>query len=510
MAASAFRVLLVSFLCNIGFCVSAVMAEAQGVIVQYHPWISVPQARNTAVVTPNRHVEHVDRFFDNSVGSRVQMNALLERYRADTRVAFVEPNHLGRFTDVPASLSTPTDPSYTNQWWAEAVFARAGWAISTGAQITVAVIDTGVDLAHPDLVQNLRTDGFNFGGGFSDVTDLNGHGTAVAGLIAASCYNGVGGCGLAYGAKILPIKVNGGNSSTFDSATLAQSIRYAVQKGAKVINLSLTVDEQTQTVAGAIDEAVAAGVVVVAAAGNSTGAVQFPGNHPGVIGVAAIDANRSLFANSSRGPEVAIAAPGVNIVTTLLGGTIGSTGSGTSFAAPIVSAAAAQMLSLAPGLSPSRVKSLLERASQPLNGLPFGVLDSGAVLYGLLPDLIFALHSATQGSSGYSNVAFQVPATGGGVDLYFAIHTPWGEYSLGADGNWQPTGFMSGLATIANYDAEHPLGGLLYGPGGVFQALSIAALPVGEYRFSAAAVNRSTSQRVGPVLTSQLTILSPQ
>ena len=110
-----------------------------------------------------------------------------------------------------------------------------------------------------------------------------------------------------------------------------------------MINLSLTVAEQTQTVAEAIDSALAAGVVVVAAAGNGGGAVAFPASYPGIIAVSSVDESGRLVSSANRGPQVAVLAPGVRLVSTRLGGGSGTIADGTSYAAPLVSGTVAQL-----------------------------------------------------------------------------------------------------------------------------------------------------------------------
>ncbi len=294
-----------------------------------------------------------------------------------------------------------------------------------------------------------------------------------------------------------------------DSATLAQSIRYAVQQGAQIINLSLTVDAQTQTVATAIDQALAAGVVVVAAAGNSSAGVQFPGNHPGVLAVAGSGMAGELDPVSSRGQQVTVAAPGIGLVSTQLGGGTGVAGSGTSFAAPLVSAAAAQMLALDVRLSSQSIKTILAQSSKPLAGQAFGILDVNAALYAMLPDLVASPQNIAQGSNGWLEIAFQVPATGGAADIFFSIETPWGEYSLAADGTWQPGGFKLGLPAIAGYQAPKSVGGKLYGVGGIFPPLPMSDLALGQYRLKAGAFASGTSQPLGPDLNSTITVRTP-
>ena len=167
--------------------------------------------------------------------------------------------------------------------------AASAWTQITGGDVTVAVVDTGVDLAHRDLAPNLWTNpgevpgngidddgdgivddvhGADFVNGDGDPSDDNGHGTHVAGIVAARGNNGVGVAGLAWRARIMAVKVLGADASG-DMATVAAGVRYAVAHGARVINLSLTGPSPGPDLAAAVDAAAAANVLVVAAAGNA-------------------------------------------------------------------------------------------------------------------------------------------------------------------------------------------------------------------------------------------------
>ena len=167
--------------------------------------------------------------------------------------------------------------------------AASAWTQITGGDVTVAVVDTGVDLAHRDLAPNLWTNpgeipgngvdddgdgivddvhGADFVNGDGDPSDDNGHGTHVAGIIAARGGNGVGVAGLAWRARIMAVKVLGADASG-DMATVAAGVRYAVAHGARVVNLSLTGPSPGPDLAAAVEAAAAANVLVVAAAGNT-------------------------------------------------------------------------------------------------------------------------------------------------------------------------------------------------------------------------------------------------
>lgn len=269
-----------------------------------------------------------------------------------------------------------------------------GFADGTG--ITVAVIDSGVDLDHPALANRLAADGYNFGdctpgpapvcrpGTDTRPIDKLGHGTYVAGIIAASNAD-CGHQGLAPGARILPIKVNPGMMDDFSAQAVASAIAYARDRGAKVVNISLNLPQVTDEERGLIEktlhEAANAGVLIVVSSGNQAGDVVFPADHEDVIAVAGIGRQLSLDANSSRRGPVVVAAPMEDIDSCLLGGGFGKKGRGTSFAAPFVSATLANMLQLKPDLSLAEARKILSASATPIGGeVGYGILNAGKAL----------------------------------------------------------------------------------------------------------------------------------
>jgi serine protease len=278
--------------------------------------------------------------------------SLIERLRRDPRVEFVEP--LAR---VRASF-VPNDPLAREQWHMNRIGAPRAWDFAVGRGVTVAVVDTGIACENhgpftkgTDLGSTECVEGWNLVDGTPHANDDQGHGTHVAGTIAQSTNNAIGAAGVAFGARLMPVKVlnEDGWGTTAD---VADGIRWAADHGAHIINLSLGGPRNSRVLQKAIDHAVERGVVVVAAAGNTGGHVQFPGASDGVIGVSATDADDKLARFSSRGEGVDIAAPGVNVVQQ----TVCNKGrnkceqfpgwSGTSMASPHVAGAAALVMSL--------------------------------------------------------------------------------------------------------------------------------------------------------------------
>ncbi|MFN6471567.1 MAG: S8 family peptidase [Nostoc sp. SerVER01] len=271
-----------------------------------------------------------------------------------------------------------------NNWGADLVKAPEVWAQGyTGQGVVVAVVDTGVDYNHEDLRNNIWTNaneiadngidddgngyvddsyGWNFSGNNNNTLDGNGHGTHVSGTIAAE-NNNYGVTGIAYNAKIMPVKVlNDSGSGSYSS--IAKGIRYAVDNGADVINLSLGGRYSNRTLESAIDYASSKGVVVVMAAGNDgDSSPDYPARYASKSGIAvgAVDRNNNIadFSNRSGTSEISyVTAPGVNVYSTVPNNQY-DTYSGTSMAAPHVAGVVALMLSANSNLTDAQVRQIV-------------------------------------------------------------------------------------------------------------------------------------------------------
>jgi len=241
------------------------------------------------------------------------------------------------------ALAATSDDAYRGYQWAlDRLHAEDAWETATGAGAVVAVVDTGVDGSHPDLLGRLTTDGHDYITGAGDGRlDENSHGTHVAGIIAATSGNRVGTAGLAPQAKIMPLRVLDASGAGW-SSDIAKAIMYATDHGADVVNLSLGGPDQDSVTATAVKYAVSHGVIVLAAAGNerTTGnATSYPAAYPGVIAVASTDQGDASSSFSNTGTYVDVSAPGGRILSTVPGSWAYK--SGTSMATPYVSAAAA-------------------------------------------------------------------------------------------------------------------------------------------------------------------------
>ncbi len=271
------------------------------------------------------------------------------RLKQDVRIKRIDQDievfALGEIQDQRVNANRITAASQTLPWGIDRIDAELVWP-NTADPIKVGIIDTGIASAHPDLAANIIKGGVNTINSRKSWNDDNGHGSHVAGIVAA-LNNSLGVVGAAPAADLYAIKVLNASGSGYLSDVI-EGIQWATSRGLQVINLSLGTSENVQSFHEAVTAAYNAGVVIVAAAGNSGGAVIYPAAYPEVIAVSATDKNNQLASWSSRGPEVDLAAPGVNIYSTYKG-TGYATLSGTSMAAPHVTGAAALVLNTLAG-----------------------------------------------------------------------------------------------------------------------------------------------------------------
>ncbi|MEV4755771.1 type VII secretion-associated serine protease mycosin [Micromonospora sp. NPDC049559] len=286
-----------------------------------------------------------------------------------------------------------TDPVRDDQWQLGELNAASAWRVSTGKGVTVAVIDSGVDGSHPDLAGQVLP-----GLDLVQPSDANGqsdpvgHGTTVAALIAGRDDDSQGVVGLAPDAKILPVRVLDAENRYDDAMIVAKGVRWAVDNGARVINLSLGGTGDSPALAAALDYAFARDVVVVACTGNLSPSspntrVWYPAREPGVIAVAGLERDTdSLWSGSITGPETVLSAPATNLHGARPGGFWRV--QGTSFAAPLVAATAALVRSHWPTMSAGDVVNRLIRTARDLgpagrdDRFGFGLVNPVAALNG--------------------------------------------------------------------------------------------------------------------------------
>jgi thermitase len=292
-----------------------------------------------------------------------------------------------------ADMAAPrrlNDAFYPLQWALPKVGIPQAWNYARGsADLLVAVVDSGIDYNHPDLAGQI-VNGIDFmpempsgpnGEGSPDTTDMDpndelGHGTHVAGIIAAHAENQMGVAGIAPNVKILNVKVL--NADGWGSSfAIAQGITFAADKGARIINLSLGGPDISKPIELAVKYAQKKGALVIAAAGNSFTHTGYPAAFPGVFAVGATDDNDRLADFSNHDARINVMAPGVDIMSTTpmnltnsmqAGGVDSqySAMSGTSMACPIVTGQAALILSARPDMTAFQVKQLIEQTAKPV------------------------------------------------------------------------------------------------------------------------------------------------
>jgi thermitase len=382
------------------------------------------------------------------IGRGGKVDQKVKKYRRLPGVAYAEPNFIAK-----AQMAAPNDPSYSSQWGLKTVRAQEGWTTYPGTYAsaggaTLAIVDTGIDAAHPDLKAHvLATASANCVSPSGSCTagpapDDNGHGTHVAGIAAAETNNGTGVAGTAYSSAIVPVKVLDSNAQG-SYASITNGIMWAAQQGARAINLSLGGSAYSQTLCDAVSKATALGSLVVASAGNSSSsAPNYPAACPGAVGVAATDSGDSPASFSNFGsPNVFVSAPGVSIYSTYPHAGY-TTMSGTSMAAPFVTGLAALLFGELPGRTITDVKTLLATTSDKVGSSGYGSDPYGTCAsctwnasygYGRI-DLARALAvSAPAADFGITASPPEATAPQGGAATYTVSVTPYNGFAGAVD-----------------------------------------------------------------------------
>jgi thermitase len=309
----------------------------------------------------------------------------IARLKSHPAIDFVEPDIIYEYQEE----FIPNDPGFDDQQWARTVNLPGAWSVTTGdPDVVVAVVDSGVRSDHPDL-QGKVLPGKNYveESPEHDTTDRIGHGTSVAGIIAATGNNGIGIAGTSMNVQILPLRVGSAEGARVSDIALA--VEDAVDLGADIINLSLGSESQSARLELALTFAEANDVIVVAAAGNNADQVSFPGSSPSTISVGATTIDGTELAwFSSRISVTDLVAPGVAVFTTHYSEAEGNgyaVVGGTSFSTPIVTGTAALINSVNPDLDVHQVRSLLRETAQMTfaegtAGTGAGLLDADAAV----------------------------------------------------------------------------------------------------------------------------------
>lgn len=343
----------------------------------------------------------ISGFVDVQVPENLQFFDIANKLFVDSEIEVLDINTFGKYN------ATPNDPHFGSQWYLTRIGMPAVWDVFKGPFcIDIAVIDSGIDIAHEDLglgsdaYHNLWSNpgedawtdvndpstgngidddnngliddwrGWDFDNNNNDVrSPTNAHGTHVSGILAAKGHNsrGIAGVGGGYGLNGFKIMFLGVGETAPSGAVLDDAIIYAIQKGAKVIQLSLTVG-YSMAIENAIQSAVDNGIPVICASGNLFSAtVSYPASNSNVIAVGATTNTDTRAAFSNYGTALFIAAPGVGIRSTRLSNTYGDD-DGTSFAAPQVSAVVGTMLALNPSLTIAQVRDILRTTADKTGG----------------------------------------------------------------------------------------------------------------------------------------------
>ena len=345
----------------------AVDAATSRVIVRFRASASaaaVDGARRAAGASDHAAIRQLGARVFIVPDSRVALAAL----RGSAAVEYAEADSLLAPTDtLPNDPYFPTGTGSLNggQWGLFKTQAPKAWDVTTGSSgVLIADIDSGVALV-PDLVGQV-VQGYNVLDGTTNTADTYGHGTYVAGVIAAATNNGAGIAGYCWSCRLMPVKVYSTSAGAYVS-DIAAGMTWAVDHGARVLNISLGGPNTSTTLSNAVSYARQSGTVVVAAAGNSgCDCLTYPAAITGVVGVAGSDQTDTLFSYSNYGSWVPLAAPGSNL-TTWPDGSYVPVG-GTSMAAPVVAGIAGLLFSRNPSATPDMVAGALFGSIDPVAG----------------------------------------------------------------------------------------------------------------------------------------------
>lgn len=328
------------------------------------------------------------RFSVLEVPKGASAEQLAKRLSAMPGVQYAEPNYT--FT----ALEIPSDPDFSSQWGMTRIDAPSAWNTTKGAGVTVAVIDSGIDLSHPEFAGRIDTaNDWDFVNNDSTALDDHGHGTHVAGIVGAAMNNatGVHGVtGVASECTILPIKVIG-PSGTCTAAEVAEGIDWAASHGAEVINLSLGSTSYSTAIDQAVQAALSQNIVIVAASGNDAEyGILYPARLDAVIGVGSITRFDLLSDFSNYGPGVDICAPGSDILSTWTSSGY-AVGGGTSMAAPHVAGVVALIRAEHPEWNRAQVEAQLLGTTYDLGAagrddyFGYGVVQAGRAVGTTVP-----------------------------------------------------------------------------------------------------------------------------
>lgn len=329
------------------------------ILIKFHEGVSEDKKMKILKETRSRIKDEIPKIGVKIIElpNEADERALLNVFKSKKEIKFAEFDQI-----VGIESIIPNDPWYGNQWHLPKIQAPQAWNYTTGSQnIIVAILDTGVDSTHTDLINKL-VPGWNIYDNNSDTTDVIGHGTAVAGTVGAETNNGNGVASVGWNCMIMPVRISDSQGYTTYSFA-ANGLIWAADRGARVANISYAVSE-SQTVASAAKYFMDKGGVVTVSAGNQSTYISTADN-PYVLTVSATRIDDSFATFSNYGNIVDLSAPGSSIYTTIKGGTYDPV-AGTSFSAPIVAGVACLVMSANPSLSGAEVQKIIKESTDDL------------------------------------------------------------------------------------------------------------------------------------------------
>jgi subtilisin family serine protease len=403
-----------------------------------------PNARRSLAATATDDEIDLSRIYRLHLAPDADVLRVVRELNANPAVAYAEPDYLAHV------VATPNDPLYGGQWGLPQINAPAAWDVVTGAtDVVIAVVDAGMDTSHPDLAGQLWTNpgeiagnsvdddnngcvddvhGWNIVDDDGNLSDNTGHGTQVAGVIAAATDNGQGVAGVCWNCRLMVVKVtqSGGIANYSD---IAAGVAYAAQKGAEVVNLSLGGYSDSATLRAAVAAASQTAVVVGGAGNDDRSDAFYPAAYDDyVLAVAGTTSGDTKVGTSNYGTWVDVSAPGEAITTTFDGGVYGST-SGTSMAAPFAAGLAGLLRSQHPAWSANMARAQIVQTADGIDGLNpgyAGKLGSGRI------DADQAVSTAAQPLLSYQSHAVDGepngrPEPGSTVDLDLTLTNEWAD-----------------------------------------------------------------------------------
>jgi thermitase len=361
---------------------------AHEVLVKFKPFLSEQMIKATIAAYRSqklKKISHLD-VYQIQIPENASVKEMIYALKQNPYVMYAEPNYIAHIE------KTPNDTLFKYQYalynngqeigpagsprgtLSADIKATAAWEETMGAEETlIAIIDTGIDLKHPDLRNKIKSSGHDFVNNDDDATDDHSHGTFVAGIAAADTNNNEGIAGVAWNCKILPVKVMGKDGQGYYS-WIIDGINWAVDNGAQVINLSLGGESDSEALKAAVQYAYQKNVIVAAASGNDGGAVLYPAAYDDYcLAVAATDYNDQRTDFSNSGPQVDVAAPGVDVLSTVPTWYFEPKylpygfGSGTSAATPHVTGLAALVRTMKPWLSAGEIMNIIRFSADDIN-----------------------------------------------------------------------------------------------------------------------------------------------